>query len=266
MTAEHIGPIHRERPRPIASRIGPGRSSRCHLVRLSRLKTGHAFRQHSAVQRGRLRKRPRCSPNLRSPKTHHRPDGRPVMGLIVLRSSFARAMTQADDYRQCKNVTRSAFSSGESLVPSTRLKNSTVSSQGQQPVVVIIGRRILDAAERKRLDRSVRRSTFALDVPLIKPLGAQVVHEVIRVVRRDVTHGALSPCPKKGSYPSVLRPAFGRIESAKMFELWAGGKSSRFWNRAIGCTWLPRSSGLTPFLVRSRVCRHRNTRLAARTR
>src|SRR5205807_3761250 len=65
--------------------------------------------------------------------------------------------------------------------------------EGQQAAVVHIGRRILDASERKCLDRSVTDFTHSVDhLRLEEPLCLEVVHQVVGVVRGSMARAALA--------------------------------------------------------------------------
>src|SRR4029077_10930741 len=64
--------------------------------------------------------------------------------------------------------------------------------EGQQAAVVQVGGRVLDAAEREGLDRSVGAGDHPVDVArLVEALGAQVVHQVVGVIGGRVADAAL---------------------------------------------------------------------------
>src|ERR1700674_7437 len=63
----------------------------------------------------------------------------------------------------------------------------------QQASVVQVGRRILDTAQREGLDGSIPDFIQAIDhLRLEESLGLEIVHQVVRVVRRRVAAAALA--------------------------------------------------------------------------
>ncbi len=114
-------------------------------------------------------------------------------------------------------ATRSVFSCWFRLRDRTRLKNSTVSSSGEQAVVVQVRRRVLDAAERERFDRAVGRGLAAVDHGfwLEESLRLQVVHQVVGVVRRRVAGRALA-LAEEDLLAALL--AFGRLRRVELAE------------------------------------------------
>jgi hypothetical protein len=76
--------------------------------------------------------------------------------------------------------------------------------QGQQSVIVQVGRRILYTAQRKGLDRAVGRSHPPIDhAGFEEPFSFQIVHEIVGVIRRRVATSAI-PLPKKQLLPPHL--------------------------------------------------------------
>src|SRR5713101_9226374 len=62
----------------------------------------------------------------------------------------------------------------------------------QQPPVVQVGRRILDAPERERLDGTVGARHLAVDhARLVEALDPEIVHRVVGVIRRGMAVSAL---------------------------------------------------------------------------
>src|SRR3984893_7365046 len=85
--------------------------------------------------------------------------------------------------------------------------------QRQEPPVVQVGWRVLDAAQGKRLDRPVGASQHAVDhLGLVEALHLQIVHGIVGIVGRRVAGRAL-PFTKKDFLAAELgRSRFCRVE------------------------------------------------------
>ena len=88
-----------------------------------------------------------------------------------------------------------------------------------------VGRRVLDATQRERLDRTIRPGHCAIDHPRFeKSLDLQVVHQVVRVKRRRVAGRALG-FSEEQLLPAPLRFAgLGGIELSGDAEFGRGRK------------------------------------------
>ena len=71
--------------------------------------------------------------------------------------------------------------------------------EGQEPAVMKVGRRVLDASEGERLDGPIGGRDHAVDhLRPVEAFGLQTVHQIVRVVRRHVARRALRLPEEKG--------------------------------------------------------------------
>ena len=113
-------------------------------------------------------------------------------------------------YRQRRNATKSFFSCSVSFVSRTRLWNSTVSSRVRsRPSCRYGGVSLMPRSGNVLIDPSPTGHAAVVHLRLEEPLGVQVVHRVVGVVRGGVAFGApalleehLLPAPSPRPSPS----------------------------------------------------------------
>ncbi len=87
--------------------------------------------------------------------------------------------------------------------------------QRQKTSIVQVGGRVLDPSQRERLDLPVGNGHVIADQAwLEEPSGLQIVHRVVRVIRRRVTSRALSLSKEERLSSHLLGRRFLRIELA----------------------------------------------------
>src|SRR5262245_1951076 len=106
------------------------------------------------------------------------------------------------------------------LQPQHQVEKLHAVIQRQQPVVMQVWRRVLDAAQGEGLDRAVGRSLAAVDHPLLEePLHPQVVHQVVRVVRRWMASPALRLAEKQLLPAQLALGRLGLVQLAQQVQL-----------------------------------------------
>ena len=112
--------------------------------------------------------------------------------------------------------------------------------EGQTPAVMEIRRTLLDAAQRKCLDRPQRGFVH-------KTLDSEIVHLVIEVERRGMTGGAL-PLAEEHLFAAPFALGGLRDPAPRGVSFGAGGKSNMFCIWAI-CETCTRSRIIKPFFA-----------------